>query len=59
MVEIDDTKQLVRLSLVETSCSFNKHWQKALYVQDTALSSESYTRLFPRPHRIGAGCLQR
>lgn len=29
MVEVDDTKQLIRLSLAETSCSLNKHWLKA------------------------------
>lgn len=57
MVEVDDTKQLIRLSLAETSCSFNKHWLKAHYVQDTAQSSESYTCLFPCPHRIVVGCL--
>lgn len=40
MVEDDDTKQLVRTSFTEMSSSFNKHWLKTHYVQDTPLSSE-------------------
>ena len=40
MVEVDDTKQLVRTSFTEMSSSFNKDWLKTHYVQDTTLSSE-------------------
>lgn len=47
MIELDDIKHLVRLSLTEMSCSFNKHWLKADCVQDRTQRSKSYKDLVP------------